>query len=207
MRVAVSSSHVVPAAPSSSEGGFLTLFPCSSMGSLPQETVLHKMLQCGPFPRMQSLRNCCSVGPLWGHKSCLKTCSSVSSSLHGSTGPGRSLLQHRLFTVSQPPSGIHQLQRGVLHRLQVDICSTVDLHGLQRHSLPHHGLQHRLQGNLCSVAWSTSSPSFFTDLCVCRVISLAYSYSSLQMQSVLCSNFSPFLNTLSQRRYHRRCCT
>ncbi|KAK4806787.1 hypothetical protein QYF61_005583 [Mycteria americana] len=46
----------------------------------------------------------------------------------------------------------------------MDICSTVDLHGLQRDNLPHHGLYHRLQGNLCFGAWSTSSPSFFTDL-------------------------------------------
>ncbi|KAK4827864.1 hypothetical protein QYF61_022014 [Mycteria americana] len=60
---------------------------------------------------------------------------------------------------SQPPSGIHLLWRGVLHRLQVDICSTVNLlHGLQGDSLPHHGLHHGLQGNLCSGAWSSSSP-------------------------------------------------
>lgn len=30
--------------------------------------------------------------------------------------------------------------------------------------LPHHGLQHRLQENLCYRGWSTSSPSFCTDL-------------------------------------------
>jgi len=30
-------------------GGLLTLFPCSSMGSLPWETVLHKLLQCESF--------------------------------------------------------------------------------------------------------------------------------------------------------------
>ncbi|KAK4821964.1 hypothetical protein QYF61_004968 [Mycteria americana] len=45
-----------------------------------------------------------------------------------------------------------------LHGLQVDICSTMDLHGLQGDSLPHHGLHHGLQGNLCSSAWSTSCP-------------------------------------------------
>lgn len=37
---------------------------------------------------------------------------------------------------------------GVLHRIQVGICSTVNLHGLQGLSLPS---QHRLQENLCSV--------------------------------------------------------
>ena len=32
-----------------------------------------------------------------------------------------------------------------------------------------------LQGNLCSGAWSTASPYFFTDLGVCKVVSLTYS--------------------------------
>ena len=36
------------------------------------------------------------------------------------------------------------LWRGVLHGLQVDICSIMDLHGLQGDSLPHHGLHHGL---------------------------------------------------------------
>jgi len=43
MGVVLSSSHIVSAAPSSSEGRLLTLFPCSSVSSLPQETVLHKL--------------------------------------------------------------------------------------------------------------------------------------------------------------------
>jgi len=88
------------------------------------------------------------------------------------------LFQHRLPLVSQPLLDIHLLWCGVLHGLQVEICSTMDLHGLQGHSLPHHGLFHGLQGNLCSSTWSTSSASFFTDLGVCRVISLMHSHSS-----------------------------
>lgn len=49
----------------------------------------------------------------------------------------------------QLPSGyIHLLQPGLLHRLQVTIRSTVDHHGLQGENLLHHGLHHRLQGNL-----------------------------------------------------------
>jgi len=69
---------------------------------------------------------------------------------------------------------------GPLHGLQVDISSTVNLHGLQGDSLPHHGLHHRLQGkSLCSGACSTSSPSFFTALGICRVASLTWSHSSL----------------------------
>jgi len=53
------------------------------------------------------------VGSPWGHKPCQQTCSGMGSSLHGSAGPGRSLLQHGLPTGSQPPSGIHLLWRGV----------------------------------------------------------------------------------------------
>ena len=81
---------------------------------------------------------------------------------HGVTGPAR-----RPFLVCAP-----------LHRPQVLAgtcsstgspwdhcltCSTMDLHGLQGHSLPHYGLLHGLQGNLCSGAWSSSStPSALT---------------------------------------------
>ncbi|KAM9590480.1 uncharacterized protein ACIBXB_005736 [Morphnus guianensis] len=39
------------AASSSSGGGLITLFPCSSVGSHPRETVLHELLQRGSFPR------------------------------------------------------------------------------------------------------------------------------------------------------------
>jgi len=52
----------------------------------------------------------------------------------------------------------------------------MDLHGLQGHSLPHHGFHHGLQGNLCSGARSTSS--FFTDRGVYRVVSLTLSQFS-----------------------------
>jgi len=89
------------------------------------------------------------------------------------TSPAANLLQNRLLspwvhgswqegglsTGSQPPSGIHLLWPGVLHELQVDICSTVDLHELQRDSLLHHGVHHGLEGNICFNVWSTSSPS------------------------------------------------
>ncbi|KAM9639019.1 uncharacterized protein ACIBXB_013710 [Morphnus guianensis] len=136
-----------------------------------------------PFHGVQSFRStlahCSSVGPPQGHNSC-----SVGSSLPTSTGPARSLLQRGLPTGSQPPSGIPLLRCGVLHGLQVDICSTMDLPGLQGDSLPHHGLHHHgLQGNLCSGIWSTSSSSssFFTDLGVCRVVSLTCSHFSLRL--------------------------
>jgi len=69
---------------------------------------------------------------------------------------------------------------GPFHGLQVEICSTMDLHRLQVNSLPHHGLHHEMQGKTrCSGISSTFSPSFFTDLGVCRFVSLTSSHSSL----------------------------
>jgi len=74
--------------------------------------------------------------------------------------------------------------------------------GCRGHNLPHHGLHHELQGKtLCCSILSTSSPSFFTDLGVCRVVSLTSSHSSLST-AVFPQFFSPFLNMLSQRHYH-----
>jgi len=84
---------------------------------------------------------------------------------------------HRVTaSFSHPPP----LAWGPFHGLQVEICSTVDLHGLQGDNLAHHGLHHELLGKaLCSGISSTSSTSFFTDLGVCRVVSLTSSHSSL----------------------------
>ena len=188
MGVVVSSSHGVSAAPSSSGGGLLTLCPCSSVGSLPRQAVLHQLLPQESFPRAAVLhqllqrgvpptgcrpsgRDCSSVGPPRGHKSCQQTCSGVGSSLHGATGPARSLLQRGLPTGSQPPVGASTCSGvGSSTGCRWNLCSPSSfLRGLQGDSLPHHGLRHGLQGNLCSGAWSASSPSFCTDLGVCRV--------------------------------------
>lgn len=78
------------------------------------------------------------------------------------------------LTQSQPPS-CNLLHKGVLHGLEVDIHSTLDLHGLRGSILPHNGL---LQGNLWSSAWTISSLSFLTDLGVsyallCRLFCIA----------------------------------
>jgi len=64
MGVTVSSSHVVSAAPSFSLGGLLTLFPCSSVRSLSEETVLHELLQCGSFPWATALHELRQYGSL-----------------------------------------------------------------------------------------------------------------------------------------------
>jgi len=80
-------------------------------------------------------------------------------------------------------------------RIMRNISSTVDLDGLQGHILPYHGLLHRLQGNLCSSTWSTSSPSFFTYL------GIMYLLHSLSLTPLLLQLF-PLLNYVTQRCYH-----
>jgi len=64
MGVTVNSSHVVSATPSSSGGGLLTLCPCSSVRSLPRETVLHQLLQCESFPQAAVLYKLLQCGSL-----------------------------------------------------------------------------------------------------------------------------------------------
>jgi len=175
--------------------------PRLQRGSLPWDTVLHK-LQCESFPWAAALHKLLQRGSLpWG--AVLQAQAAPAWVTLGVTSPASkpasawASLSMRpqvlagacssvgLSTGSQPPSGIRLLQRWVLP-------------GLQGDSLPHHGL-HRLQGNLCSGAWSTSSPSFFTDVGVCRVVSHTYSQFSVWLQLQLHSNFFPFLNLLSER--------
>jgi len=96
MGVAVSSSHFVSAAPSFSGGGLLTFCPCSIMGSLPQETVLHKLLQCNSFPWAAAIHELPQSGSFpWGaflHK----------LAEHGSLPQG-AVLQEQGFSSVGPP--------------------------------------------------------------------------------------------------------
>jgi len=122
--------------------------PCSSMVSLPRETILLRARQCGSFPQDALFTNCSSVGPSHGVQSFRNGVHQRGSptgsqalpanllqhgllSFHGATGPAKSLLQRGLPMGLNPPSGIHLLRCGVFHALQVDICSTTDLHRLQ----------------------------------------------------------------------------
>jgi len=207
--VTVSSPHVVSVAPSSSHS-----FPAQVRGPTHRRQFSMNFSNLSLSHELKFITNCCSVSLSHGVQSfrnrMLQRGSPTGSqvlpenllhygllSLHGSTGPARSLLQRGLLMGSQLPSGNHLLRRVVLLGLLVDTSSTVDLHGLQGHSLPHHGLHHRLQWNLCSGAWSTSCPSF-NDLGVCRVVSLTSSYSSLLLQMLLRRGFFP-----SYKCYHR----
>ncbi|KAK4807214.1 hypothetical protein QYF61_024334 [Mycteria americana] len=111
--------------------------------------------------RLQFFANCSSMGPFHGVQSFRNRLLQRGSPV----GP-QFLLQHRLSTWSQLPSGHISTCSGMGSSTgcRVDICSTVDLHGLQGDNLLHHGLHYGLQGNLCFGTWSTPSPSFFTDL-------------------------------------------
>jgi len=174
MEVALSSPHVVSAAPSSSGGRLLTLFPSSSVRSLSRETVLHKLLQHESFPWAAAFHKLPQHGsspqgavlqeqaaPAWVHHGVTSPASKPAPAWAPlSTDPGRSLLQHGApHRVTASFSHLPVPVWGPFHRLQVDICSTVDLHGLQGDNLPHHGLHHKLHGKpLCSSFSNTSSP-------------------------------------------------
>jgi len=179
------------------------------MKSLSQETVLRKLLQetpLSPSHRVQVLQE--QAAPVWvphGTQALpanLLQCGLLS--FHEPKGPARSLLQRGLSTGSQLPLGICLLRYGVLHRLQVDICSTMDLHGLQGDTCLTMVFITRSKGRLSApTSRAHSSPSFSTDLGVCRVVSFTSSHSSLLSAILLHFFFFPFLNMLSQRRYHR----
>jgi len=184
----VSSSHLVYATPCPSGGRLLTPFPCSSvkvplMGDSSAQTSPVWVFPTGCSssrtapPWVPSTRcspsgtGCSSVGPPWGETPCQQTCSGVGSSLHKSwQQPAPVWAPHGITAFFRHPPAP---ARGPFHGLQVDICSSMDLHGLQGNNLPCHGLRHKLQGKaLCSDISGTSPPSIFTDLGVCRVVSL-----------------------------------
>jgi len=124
------------------------------------------------------------VGPRRGHKPYQQTCSSMGSSLHGSAGPGGSLLQCGLSTGSQLPSGASTCSsmgssmdcRWISPPLFISTgcrataCLTmVFIRGCRRISAPVPG----------PPPPPSSSPA---DLGVCRVVSLPYSHSALHKQ-------------------------
>jgi len=223
MGVAVSSSHVVCATPSSSGGGLLTLFPCSSVRTLSRETVLHKLLQCESFPQGAALHELLQRES-FPQVTVLQEQATPAWVPHEVTSPASkpapawvlSPRVHRTWQRPAParaPQGVTASFRhppalawGPFHGLQVEICSTMGLHGLQRDNLPHHGLHHELQGKaLCSGVLTTSFPPFFfTGLGVCRVVSFMLSHSSLFTAISLQFFFFLFLTMLSQRCYRCR---
>lgn len=97
---------------------------------------------------------------------------------------------HRL----QIPSGhFHQFHHGALLGLQMDICSPMDNHGLQRNNLHSHEVCQGLQGTFYS------SLLFLTDLGVCKLFPSCL--LTPLSQFALCSALYPFLHMLSQNHY------
>ena len=149
----------------------------------------HELLQCGSLPQGAVLpANLLQRGllSLWGHRSCQE--------------PAPVQASHR---VTASFGHIHLLRHGILHGLQVDICSTINLH--------------RLQGTACPTmvfttgCWAISAqvpgappplPSPLT--LVSAGLFLSHILTPLRLQLLLHRNFSHFLNTLSQRHCDHR---
>jgi len=110
----------------------------SSMGSSHGvQSFRNRLLQSGSLVGSQVLpANLLQRGLLspWGHRSCQE--------------PTPVWAPHE---VTASCGDIHLFRCGVLRGLQVDICSTMDRHGLQGDSLPCHDLLHRLQGKISAL--------------------------------------------------------
>jgi len=196
MGVAVSSSHVVSVAPSSSGGRLLTLFPCSSVGSLPQEIVLYELLQCESFPWAAVLHKLPKCGSL-PQGAALQEQAAPAWVPHRVTGPaskpapawaplsmGPQVLAGACSSAGSPRG--HSL-------LWASTCSSVRfVPWAAGRELLHLGPPWAAGGQSVSpwsspwasgeslpCAWSTSSPFFCTDLGVCGVVSLTLSHFPL----------------------------
>jgi len=88
----------------------------------------------------------------------------------------------------------------VLHRLQVEICSTMDLHGLQGDSLPHHSLLlDGLQRTSALVLGAPPCPPASLTLVFAELFFSHFTPLSAAVSTAVF--YPPFLNTLSQRFY------
>ena len=171
MGVAVSSSHIVSASPSSSHSS-----PAPVWGTSQRRQFFTWVLPMG-----------CSSSqtpPVWVRHGATSPASKPAP-VWASLSVGPQVLPGACSSASCPQG--HSL-------LWASTCSSVgssmDCSGSLLHGEPpcaagrQPALLQGLQGNLCSGAWSTSSPSFFTDLVVCRVVSLTSAHSSLWLQVV-----------------------
>ena len=162
---------------SSSGGGLLTLLPCSSVGSLSQAAVVHKLFQCESFPRGAVVQDqaapervphgvtspASKSAAAWAPRSMGPqvlpgACSSKGfpqnlSLLRASTCSGRGSATDCRW-ISAPP----WTSMGCRGKSHLTMVFTTGCRGF---SAP------------------VSEASFFTDLGVCRVVSLTSSHSSL----------------------------
>jgi len=193
MGAVVSSLHVVSATPSSSGGGLLTLCPCSNLSSLPQETVLHKLLQRESLPRVVVLQE--QASPVWVTSHRVTSPAIKSAPVWAPLSMGPQVLPGACSIAGSPWS--HSL-------LWASTCSGMGSSmGCWWKSAPP-WTSMGCRGTTCiTMAFSTVcrgisvlasgapfSPSF-TDLGVHRVVSHTYSHSSIWLQTLFCSNFPP----------------
>lgn len=125
------------------QGEDSTLFSCSRVGSIPWETVLHKLLQHEFFPQAAVLHKLLQhrsfpwdavlqeqIVLVWVHHRVTSPASTpspvwvtLSMQLHRSCQkPAPAWASHRATAFFG-----HQLQQGALHRLQIHICSVINL--------------------------------------------------------------------------------
>jgi len=135
----------------------------------------------GLFHRVQSFRNRLLLPASLLQCSSLSMGPQVLPGAYSSAGlpSGRSLLQASTCS-------------GVLYGLHTHIFSTVDLHGVQGTACLTVVFTTSCRVISAPAPGATSSPSFCTDLGVCRVVSLTYSHSSLLTPAV--QFFSPLLS-------------
>jgi len=188
MGVMVSSSHVVSAALSSSGGGLLTLFLCSNMRSLSQETVLHKLLQRESFPQAAALHEL-PQGGSFPRGAVLQEQAAPAWVPHGVTSPAsKPALVWASLSTGGACSSVGSPQGH--NFLQASTCSGMgslpwatggDLlhHGLQGNSLPTMVFSMSCKGKLTAPVSRAPLLPRFTDLGVCRVVPFTSSHSSL----------------------------
>jgi len=220
MGAAVSSSHVVCAAPSSSGGGLLTLCPCSSMRSLSWETVLHKLLQCESFPRAAALNELPQSGS-FPQGSVLQEQAAPAWVPHGVTSPaskpapawapfstGPQVLPGAcssagLHMGSQLPSGIHLLRRGVpstgCRWRSAPPWTLMDCRGTSCRTMV---FSTSCKRKLSALASQAPPPAPASLTLVSAELFLSYRLTPLSSLPFSRSFFFPFLTLLSQRCYH-----
>jgi len=195
----------------------LTIFPCSSVESHPWDIVLHELLQHGfllpaavlhkllkhrSFPQGAVLQE--QTGPAYvphGVTGCARKPAPAWGPLHRVTGPTKSLLQHRVSIGSWPPSRhSYLLQHGTVDGLQVGICSTMDLRGLQGTTCIMMAFIRDYRG-FSALAPGAPPPRTSSLILVSAQRFLSHFLTPLS-QLLLCSSFFPWLNMLSKRSYH-----
>lgn len=153
MGAAVSPSHIS----SPSMGWLLTLFPYYSIGFLQCETVLYELLQCASFSGAEVLNELLQHGSL-PQGAVLQECITPAWFTCGilcptsKPSPMWSSL-HECFQELAPVQAVHSITSYFGCPLAPGWHPLWAVGEL----LPHHDLHHRLQRNLFSGAWNTSS--------------------------------------------------